>query len=518
MTWVGNWHILGNMLSVMFCGAARTVTGSQYFLEYTTEDGSKFRFCLDSGMFQVGKKLNLIKINSHLLFDPKQLDCLVLTHGHLDHCGRIPYLVRMGFGGRIYSTPATKQIAEVVMRDAARHQGEGGITPDISDIVGQENIHPAKADQVESGFAERVSVGLRDRIIDPENYRLFTEVEVDMAVGRFRTHNYHKPFLIHPNLQVEFFDAGHILGSAWVTITEVSTGRKIVFSGDLGNVDKPIIEDPEMPCCMPTLTHIFTETTYGNRVHGKLEPKEKLRKIAKETLRRGGKLLIPSFSVERAQEVIYYLVELMRDGKIERVPIYLDSPMASKILEICLSHPELYDKDMQTRISENANPLIYRNLEILETVDESKKLNNFRKPCIIIAGSGMLNGGRILKHLQFHLDNPLHTLLFVGYQAVGTLGREILDGAKEVEVEEKIMEVKVQIETINEFSAHADQRLLKKWVVSMVQDIQDRVPMVFLMHGEKEASLALGNELMASMPGKVATHWPRFGERVVLWD
>jgi metallo-beta-lactamase family protein len=494
------------MLSVTFCGATRTVTGSQYYLEYVAPDGSKFNFCLDSGMFQVGQKVNLYKLNSYLVFDPKKLDCIVLTHAHLDHCGRIPYLIKMGFGGKIYSTLATKQIAEVVMRDSARHNSEGYLAPDFGGLVDSPNgTSTANIEDKNSS-----------RNILPA---LYTEVEVDTAMGRFVTHEYLDKFRIHPNLEVEFHDAGHILGSAFAIFTEISSGKQVVFSGDLGNEHKPIIEDPEMPATPPGLTHIFTETTYGNRVHPKVDTKQHLREIAKKTLRRGGKLIIPSFSVERAQEVIYYLVELMREGKIDQVPIYLDSPMASKVLEICLQHPELYDREIRDKIADNANPLRYKNLKILETVHDSKTVNDNHKPCILIAGSGMLNGGRILKHLQFHLNNPLNTLLFVGYQAEGTLGRKILEGAEEVEIEEKMVEVLAQLETMNEFSAHADSRILKNWVLSLMQDLPDgQVPTVFLMHGEKEASLTFGKELENSFLSKIKTYWPRFSEKVVMWE
>jgi metallo-beta-lactamase family protein len=492
------------MLKVRFCGAARTVTGSQYYLEYQEKEGDKvFRFCLDSGMFQVGQRVNLYKINSHLLFDPKKLDCIVLTHAHLDHCGRIPYLVRKGFGGRIFSTPATKEIADVVMSDAARHQENGMYMPEIGDILGEDNKgYSYSKEEME------------------QNLVLYTSEDVESTMTRFKTYEYHEKFRIHPNLEVEFWDAGHILGSAYVIISEVSTGKVIAFSGDMGNINKPIINDPEIPCCFPTVTHIFTETTYGNRIHGTLDPKEKLRKATYKTIKRKGKVLIPSFSVERAQEIIYYLVELMRENKIPHVPIYLDSPMANKVLEIVLEYPELYDEDMRDRIADKEHPLRYNQLKILDTPADSKTLNNRNKPCIIIAGSGMLTGGRILKHLLFNLDNPNHTLVFVGYQAQGTLGREILDGAKEVEVEGKIMEVRNELAVINEFSAHADQQMLKKWVISLVKDKPrgSKPPIVFLMHGEKEAALKLGEELEGSLQSRVDTYWPHFGEWQTLWE
>lgn len=496
------------MLSVTFCGAARTVTGSQYYLEYTDPNGSIFRFCIDSGMFQVGKKLNLFKVNSHLLFDPKKLDCVVLTHAHLDHCGRLPYLVKKGFGGKIYSTAATKAITQVVLEDAAKQHQDGLVIADLGDILGDNN----------SGYVTTLSDEKQQEL-----GILYDNEDVFVTMARFRTYEYHKKFLIHPNLQVEFWDAGHILGSAFVIITELSTGKTLAFSGDLGNLHKPIIEDPEMPCCFPNLTHIFVETTYGNRLHGEQNPKEKLRKVISKGLKYGGKVLIPSFSVERAQEIIYFLVELMRENKISQVPIYLDSPMASKVLKIVLASDYLYDDDMKKRIQQKAHPLIYKYLHILETTEDSKSLNKRNKPCIIIAGSGMLNGGRILKHLLFNLDNPKHTLLFVGYQATSTLGRQIIDGASEVEVEGKMMEVKNQIEIINEFSAHADQKTLKDWIISLIHGGQNSdqktypKPIVFLMHGEKDSSLTFGKEIELTFVNEIKTHWPRFGEKVELW-
>lgn len=481
----------------MFCGAARTVTGSLYLLEYTAPDKSKCAFILDCGYFQVGQKVNLLKLNSRLLFDPKKLDCIVLTHAHLDHCGRIPYMVRKGFGGRIYSTEATREIAYIVMSDATRHSGEG-LVVDLNKESG--DFAPAKDD---------------DLYIEA---RLYSQSDVEQAISRFRTHEYHEPFYIHPNLKVEFYDAGHILGSASVMFTEVSSGKKIVFSGDLGNPHKPIIQDPEIIERQSTLTHIFTETTYGNRLHGKQDPKAKLKDVINDTISsRNGILMIPSFSVERAQEVIYYIVELMQENAIKNVPIYLDSPMASKVLEVCLDHPDLYDDQLREKIVKKANPLIYRSIKILDSVEESKLLNNYKQPCIIIAGSGMLNGGRILKHLQFHIEDAKNTLLFVGYQASGTLGRSIIDGEKEIEVENKMLNVAARIEVINEFSAHADQLMLKKWIFEMTSGNTSNTT-VFLMHGEKEASLTLGEELEHMLPKNLKTYWPKFGEKVKLWD
>lgn len=524
------------MLSVQFCGAARTVTGSQYYLEYIGPDGSKFNFCIDSGMFQVGGKVNLFKVNSHLVFDPKKLDVIVLTHAHLDHCGRIPYLVKSGFGGRIFSTEATRQIAEVVMTDAAKlstdengnsyyfpvkNMTEAEMKPksekfnlsEIADQVSNEKFFPKPNTDPTANLVE-----IKD-IKKTENLGLYGLEEVEQAMTRFKTYDYHHKFMIHPNLQVEFWDAGHILGSAYLNITELSTGRNVVFSGDLGNIGKPIIEDPEMPKPISKLTHIFTETTYGDKFHGDLDPKARLRDITFKTLNRKGKLLIPAFSIERCQEVIYYLTELMRENLLPSVPIYLDSPMGSKVLKICLEHPELYDAEMKKRIANAQNPLIFKQLKILDTADDSKSLNHVKEPCIIIAGSGMLNGGRILKHLVFHIEDEKNTILMVGYQAEGTLGRKLQEGEKKITLEEKELEVRAEIAQITEFSAHADQKVLKDWLSHWILGSDKSViPTLFLMHGEKESALGYGREVESTFPGQINTYWPYFAEKKVLWE
>jgi metallo-beta-lactamase family protein len=507
------------MLKVKFCGAARTVTGSQYYVEYQATNGEMFRFCIDSGMFQSGQKVNLFKLNSHLLFDPRTLDALILTHAHLDHCGRIPFLVKHGFGGRIYSTTATMKIAEVVMRDAAR------LSFDL------DNDHISALKGLKSGVREgedalleimenvKSKAMVSEADLAKENFGLYTDADVTTTMGRFRNYEYHQVFSPHPELEVEYYDAGHILGSAWLTITHKPTGKKVVFSGDYGNFGKPIIENPEMSDSIQNITHIFTETTYGDRSHGEQDPKEKIRKIVGDTLKRGGQAIIPSFSVERAQELIYLIVVLMRENKLLHVPIYLDSPMAQKILEITLDHPELYDDETRKKIEDKAHPLRYEQLEILEASRDSKRLNTQDKPCIIIAGSGMMNGGRILKHMQYHLQDEKNTLIFVGYQAAGTLGRKIWDGERNVEVEGKELHIATNIEMISEFSAHADQGILKEWVSKLILGGKhNQTPTVFLMHGERSASLTFGDELKALLKGRVNTYWPRYAEEVVMWE
>lgn len=506
------------MFKVKFCGAARTVTGSQYYLEYTAINGEIFRFCVDSGMFQSGKKINLFKLNTHLLFDPRKLDAVILTHAHLDHCGRLPFLVKHGFGGRIYSTEATMKIAEVVMRDAARLNTE--VEDDTSHLPNP--LRQNKSSAVSEDALRDLAEGIKARTPiqeDLENLGMYQDHDVTMTMTRFRNHEYHEVFSPHPELAVEFYDAGHIIGSAWLTITHKPTGKKVVFSGDYGNIDKPIIEDPEMTTGINNITHIFTESTYGNKLHGKLDPKERLRLLGNKALKRGGKLVVPSFSVERAQELIYLLIVLMRENRIPHVPIFLDSPMAQKILEITLDHPELYDEETREKIKTKAHPLLHHNLKILERSKDSKRLNHYNEPCIIIAGSGMMNGGRIIKHAQNHLEDEKNILVFVGYQAAGTLGRKIWDGEREIEIEGKQVSITSEVEMISEFSAHADQGILKKWITGLImRGDHPSPPTVFIMHGERTSSMGLKDELESSMKSQVKTYWPRFSEEVTMWD
>ena len=510
-------------LNITFCGAARTVTGSMYYLEYTHQSGKTYRFNIDAGMFQVGQDVSLYKMNSKILFEPKLLDAMVLTHCHLDHCGRIPLLINRGFGGRIHSTPATKELTEIVLFDSARQQ-----EPDQSD----------RAFHLDTLGINRgdLDPGLNTDWFIPKNpemmKKLYDQTDVEISMTRFKTHDYHQAFELFPDLWIEFRDAGHILGSANVVIFEKKDSvvtKQVIFSGDLGNPNKPIIRDPEIHTDLKTLTHVVVESTYGDRLHPKLEPKLRLKKIIKKTHAKGGKLLIPSFSVERAQEVIYYLSELMRDNEIPAMPIFLDSPMASKVLEVCLDHPELYDEDLRAKVRQKANPLTYKHLKVLESVLDSKSINRFQGSYILIAGSGMLNGGRILKHLQHHGGHQENTLLFVGYQAVGTLGREILDLWKageplNVVVDSYNMEIKAEIAVINEFSAHADQAMTKNWIGKLylnrgpeILNSKYKDLTVFITHGEYSASQTLALELENQHPLNFKTYWPKFGEKVAVW-
>jgi metallo-beta-lactamase family protein len=505
-----------SFLKVTFCGAARTVTGSLYQLEYTDSNNIPFKFILDAGMFQVGGRASLYRINSYLVFDPKTINAMILTHGHLDHCGRIPYLFKMGMNCPIYCTDATSDIAEVVMRDAARMQkdDEGKLPQEYLEMDYFQKQQYKK--KFESGEGEQSQLEtIKEKFVEGDGYlKLYSDENVTSAVSQFKKYEYHKKFQIHPEIEVEFYDAGHIIGSAYVVLNFLKHNKKVVFSGDLGNIDKPIIQDPEVPPIIDNLVAVFTETTYGNKIHGQKQPKLKLQEAIAPILEKGGKVLIPSFSVERAQEVIYFLYELMEEKKLPYVPVYLDSPMATKVVEICKQHEELYDDEMEKKSHMKRNPFNWSNLKVLASKGESMSINGNHKPMIIIAGSGMMTGGRILKHVSMHASNPGDLLLCCGYQAEGTLGRKIMDGATEIEIDGRVQDFLMQKINITEFSAHADRLTLEKWIKDMYNGTDKTT--LFLMHGEADAVKFYQDIINKDIP-TINTYWPKFAETVEIF-
>jgi metallo-beta-lactamase family protein len=426
-------------------GAAQVVTGSCH--RVVTEE---FSFLIDCGLFQGGK--DLARRNFEAFdFDPKELDFMFLTHGHIDHCGLIPKLVKEGFSGKIYATPATADLIPIMLRDSAY-------------IQEKDTEHENK---------RRVRAGLPPR--DP----LYTTEDVEKVLPLVTPVEYRKHLTLGKSLEFILQDAGHIIGSAIVEflITENDQLKKIVFSGDLGQNDVPIIEDPTL---IEKADYIFLESTYGDRLHDTRLPRDKqILDVVKKTIGRGGKVFIPSFALERTQELLYTLSELQtKNPDFPKVPIYLDSPLAIKVTEVFKNHRDVYDADAKARTDQ---PFSFPGLKCTPKTEDSKDISKSDEPSIVIAGSGMCTAGRIRHHLRHGIGDSRNTVLFVGYQAPGSLGRVILDGAKEIRMMGRVFEVRSEIQRIGSFSAHADQKGLTQWL----QAFTPKPRKVYLVHGEE---------------------------------
>ncbi|MBW2982136.1 MBL fold metallo-hydrolase [Candidatus Woesearchaeota archaeon] len=459
-------------MKITFCGAARIVTGSCYLIE-----AGKSKVLVDCGMFQGTKDITRLNYKP-FLFDPKKIDYLFLTHAHIDHSGLIPKLVKYGFRGKIFATSATIDLCRIMLDDSAH-------------IQYMENEHENKR--------------LRRQGL-PQREPLYTDRDVSASIPLFKKVDYNKLYNIEKNIKVRYKDAGHIIGSSIIEMFVEEKGRekKIVFSGDLGQWDVPIIEDPTM---IDDADYVLIESTYGDRLHEEIADRDSLLlKYSKEAYKRKGKLLIPSFAIERTQELLYSFNKLIKQGKFPDMKIFLDSPLAIKATEIFKKHHEFFDEEALTRYK---NPFRFSNLEYTPTARDSKKLNNYNKPCVIIAGSGMCTAGRIRHHLRHGLWDPKNIVLFVGYQAEGTLGRYLLEGAKEARMMGMVVDVNADIQKINSFSAHADYNELVRWSKGFVK----KPKKIFIIHGEYKSSKALKERL-----NKIGfnSHIPKIGEKVEL--
>lgn len=465
-------------MQLTFLGAARTVTGSRYFL-----DTGKKKILIECGLFQERD----LKIHNWDAFPipPKDIDCVLLTHGHLDHCGLLPKLVKEGFKGKIYCTETTVDVAKIVMLDSAKLQEE--------DVAYKIKRHAKKG---------------KTPAIQP--VPLYTMRDVEATSALFAGVPYDEPVDIG-DAEATFMEAGHILGSATIML-EAGNGqpwKKILFSGDVGRPHTAILREPEP---LEETDYVLIESTYGNRVHRDSEAiSDLLAKYINETIKAGGNVVIPSFAVERAQELLYRLHVLRRDGRIPRVPVYLDSPMAVQITEILKKHPEVMNEESSDMIEHGENPFDFKGLHLCSSVDDSKAINEVKGGAIIIAGSGMCTGGRVKHHLVQNIGRPESMILFVGYQAAGTLGRQILEREKEVRILGEVHKVLARIEKINGFSAHAGQDELLKWLLTLKREPK----CVFVVHGESQISETFARFITENTGG-----WnvmvPTLGEKVEL--
>jgi len=461
-------------MRLSFHGADRDVTGSCHLVECAGK-----RILVDCGLHQGSRALEEENAEP-FRFDPAAIDILLLTHAHLDHCGRIPLLAKRGFKGEIVTTAASRELARLVMLDSAH-------------LMEQE--------------AERNARHAARRGNHSTDEPLYTVVDALDAVGRFgRAAEYGQPLEIAPGIRATFLDAGHILGSASILLEldEKGQHRRLLLSGDLGNSGRPILRDPAVP---PAVDAVIMETTYGDRRHKGLGPSiDELYEAIAETGRRGGNVVIPTFALERAQELLYYLREGIAQGHVAAgLQVFLDSPMAISATEIFRRHPECFDEETAKLFAGGRDPFQLPGLHMTRETAQSKALNDVKHGAVIMAGSGMATGGRVTHHLRHNLWREASSVVFVGYAAVGTLARQIIDGAKQVKLFGEEIAVRARIHTIGGFSAHADQDGLLAWQRAT------RAARTFLVHGEEAAMRAFGAKLSGTK-----TEMPAVGETVAL--
>jgi metallo-beta-lactamase family protein len=441
------------MPKITFLGAAGTVTGSKYLVE---AEGK--RLLVDCGLFEGSSELKQRNWDK-LTVDPATIDRVLLTHAHIDHTGYLPRLVRNGYQGPIYANAATRELCELVLPDSAHLQEEDA-------------RYAAK-----KGYSRH-----------KPPLPLYTVAESQAALQQFREIPSNDPFTISPQFSVRPHDAGHILGATWLelTITEGGTQTLVVFSGDVGRYDQPILKDPEPPT---RADFLLCEATYGDREHEAGSVTDALAEMVNRTMKRGGALVIPAFAVDRTQLLLYYLHVLCLQQRIPRLPIYVDSPMAINITNIYVRHRADHDLKQQTDL----DPLNIHEIHMTRTVEDSKKINDVVAPCIIISASGMITGGRVLHHLAHRLPDSRSSVLLVGYQAEGSGGRALLDGAKFLRIHGEEVPVRAEVVEIGQLSAHAGKSELLRWL----SGIQAPPKRTFMVHGEPSGLTSLRDAIVS---------------------
>ena len=458
-------------MKLTFVGGASTVTGSCYYIE-----GNKLKFLVECGMHQGNGSEKLDR--NPLPFKPGELDFIFVTHAHIDHSGLLPKAAKDGFKGRIIATRATRDLLEPMLRDSASIQ------------------------ESDTEWLTRKAMRTGARPVTP----LYTSEDVEAVLPLFDVHEYGKVYHLGAGVRFRLLDAGHILGSASLELwyQDSAEEKKIVFSGDIGKKGSPIIKDPSAP---DIADFVVMESTYGNRSHKPLQESiNELASAIKSTFKRGGNVYIPSFAVGRTQDILYILNNLVREGRLFRFDVWLDSPLAEEVTKIYVAHPECFDEEARRFFTTREADSSIR-LHFVRTAEESMKLNRLKSGNIIIAGSGMCEGGRIKHHLKHNLWRPECSVIFVGYQASGTLGRKIVDGAKVVKILGEDIVVRASIHTVNGFSAHAGREELLEWVSAF-----ENTPTIFIVHGEDEAAESF-SKLLAEKYGYI-THRPVDGETV----
>ncbi|MDD2753314.1 MAG: MBL fold metallo-hydrolase [Candidatus Portnoybacteria bacterium] len=459
-------------MKLHFHGGAEAVTGVNYLLET-----GKSKILVDCGLFQGPKELEA-RNSKPFEYDAKTIDAVIITHSHLDHVGRLPQLIDAGFRGKIFATPPAVNFTRLILEDSVRVLAEkaqhAGVVP------------------------------------------MFSQEEVNQVMSQFVPVDYYKKTKAAEDIEFTYHNAGHILGSAIVELD--SEGKKIVFSGDLGHPPAPLLRAPDYLICAD---YVLVESTYGDRNHESPEEgEERIENVIEDTISKGGVLMIPSFAMERTQQLLYHINDLIEHKRIPRIPVYIDSPLATHITEVYKKYPQYYNKEAASEIDSGDDVFNFPGLRFTLSSKESKEINDSPSPKVIIAGSGMSNGGRIVHHEVRYLSDPKNTLLMVGYQAEGTLGRRIADGQKRVVVLDQEVEVRAKVEKISGYSAHADQFYLMDWIKSFKKIAcgdgsgKHKLTKVFVVQGEAKPAAALASLIRDELG--ITTEVPKLGETVEL--
>jgi len=451
-------------MKISFHGAARSVTGSRHLIQ-----ARGAQVLLDCGMFQ-GRRHESDILNRNLGFDPKSVDAVLLSHAHIDHCGALPVLTQRGFRGKVHVTRATGDLTAVMLEDSARIQ------------------------ESDCEYVNRKE-SRRDRQCRRPYY---DGGDVRAIVRRFTGAGYDDEITVRPRITATFHDAGHILGSAAIRLTETARGDSttVLFTGDLGRKQMPVLRDPESP---PPCDVLIIESTYGDRLHEESGEavKEKVRELVAHAVAHRSKIIVPAFAVGRTQDLVIRIKELVAEGRIEPLPIYIDSPLASRATEVFRQHPECYDEKTFRAFTSQGDPFAARYIRYVSSVQESMKLNSLKGPCMIIAASGMCEGGRILHHLKHALQDEANIIAIVGFQAEHTLGRKLVEGWDQVPIFGVPTPRRAQVVRFNGLSAHADRNGL----LAYVRAIKPAPARVFVVHGEEKQSLSLAAAIQAEHAG-----------------
>jgi metallo-beta-lactamase family protein len=445
-------------MQIEFLGAAQTVTGSMHLI---VSNGRKI--LLDCGMFQ-GKRAEANERNRNFPFNPKEIDAVILSHAHIDHSGNLPNLVKRGFSGKIYCTPATRDLCGIMLADSAHIQ------------------------EKDAEYINKQTRNSKEPPIEP----LYTTVDAMVAIDRLTAVSYNKDFDLFDNITARFTDAGHILGSASIKLTVKENGyvKTLGFSGDIGRWGMPIIRDPEF---MGDVETLITESTYGGVWH---EPPENMENSLitdlERTIGRRGKIIVPAFSVGRTQDLLYSLRKLFDTDRLPRIPIYVDSPLATNATTIYKKHPECYDEETRGLFAGDTDPFGFAGVHYIQSAEESKRLNNKKEPCMIISASGMCEAGRILHHLANNIENPKNTIMIIGYCAEHTLGRRIIDRVPQVKIFGVEYWLRAEVVVHDSFSAHADNDELLRYINRFDKNVLSRI---FIVHGEPEKSIKFAANL-----------------------